>query len=362
MAGVTSLGSNCLYAQSDDLTLTAFGQATLSTTGGLGENNRLGFGVEILPDRAIVFGRTSVGRQFGAGGIDDAALGQRSSAPSYRLGYELDPERRLGQTGLSGSDDGTIVIGADQKVNDQVTMRAENKLDMLGNRGSLTQSYGVRYSPSEALSFDGAIEVADVEDGKGGTTTRNGIALGVDHAPGEKVRFGIRGEYRTENSTDTTKDRDSWLIKAYSNWQTSDDWRLLADVKAIVSENETSSLRDGRYVEGNLGYAYRPVGDGRLNALLRYTYLEDLPGPDQVNLQGTVGGAQQKSQIISVDASYKLNKNFTLGGKYGYRFGEVAARGSNVFTDSQADLAVLRLDYHVVHNWDIGAAGAPRGA
>ncbi|MDZ7906730.1 MAG: hypothetical protein U5N55_13900 [Cypionkella sp.] len=74
-------------------------------------------------------------------------------------------------------------------------------------------------------------------------------------------------------------------------------------------------------------------------------------------MQGTVGGAQQKSQIISVDASYKLNKTLPWGGKYGYRFGEVLPRGSNVFTDSQADLAVLRLDYHVVHNWDIMVEG-----
>ncbi|MDZ7906729.1 MAG: hypothetical protein U5N55_13895 [Cypionkella sp.] len=78
--------------------------------------------------------------------------------------------------------------------------------------------------------------------------------MGSITALGEKVRFGIRGEYRNRNIlTDTTKDRDSWLIKAYSNWQTFDDWRLLADVKADSFENETSSLRDGRYVEGNLG-------------------------------------------------------------------------------------------------------------
>ena len=33
--------------------------------------------------------------------------------------------------------------------------------------------------------------------------------------------------------------------------------------------------------------------------------------------------------------------------------GKVADRGTTVFTESKVDLAILRLDYHVVHNWDM---------
>ena len=44
-----------------------------------------------------------------------------------------------------------------------------------------------------------------------------------------------------------------------------------------------SDIRDGRYIEARLGAAYRPVDNERVNALFSYTYLEDLPGQDQVD-------------------------------------------------------------------------------
>src|SRR5690606_16696906 len=81
------------------------------------------------------------------------------------------------------------------------------------------------------------------------------------------------------------------------------------------------------------------------------TYLEDLPGPDQVNVAGDVMGPRQKSHILSVDMTYDLNTQWTLGAKYGFRSGEVETRGSGAFTKDRASLAILRLDYNFVHNW-----------
>jgi predicted porin len=89
--------------------------------------------------------------------------------------------------------------------------------------------------------------------------------------------------------------------------------------------------------------------------LLRYTYLHDLPGEDQVTASGSVDGPLQKSHVISVDANYDLSPKLTVGGKYGYRKSQVAARGTDMFTDSTAHLGILRLDWHVVQKWDVMA-------
>ena len=49
-----------------------------------------------------------------------------------------------------------------------------------------------------------------------------------------------------------------------------------------------------------------------------------------------------------------MNKRLTLGGKVGYRSGEVALdRASDNFIKSDAVLGVVRADYHVVSKWDI---------
>ena len=348
----TDLGLRLTWQRDEDLKLWGFGQATLRHSGGLLENNRVGVGVEArLNDKLTFEGEVSEG---GLGAAGQALLRWDNAAgTTYRMGYRLDPDRTRNGTALTGKDRGTWVIGADRKINDNLTVRGENTVDLFGDRGSLTSAYGVRYTPTDAWSIDGAIEMGKVDESAGNTFDRKAIALGVDYNPDDKMSAGVRGEYRIETSTDGTKDRDTWLLKAYTNYQTSDDWRLLADLQALVSDNATASVRDGRYIEANVGYAYRPAYHDRVNALFRYTYLEDLPGEDQINIEGNVNGPRQKSHLLSFDINYDLTKQLTLGGKYGYRMGKVADRGTTVFTESKVDLAILRLDYHVVHNWDM---------
>jgi hypothetical protein len=61
---------------------------------------------------------------------------------------------------------------------------------------------------------------------------------------------------------------------------------LIGNFDAIFADADTGNLRGGTYVEAQLGYAYRPVANDRLNGLISYTYLYDLPGADQVNVDG----------------------------------------------------------------------------
>lgn len=128
---------------------------------------------------------------------------------------------------------------------------------------------------------------------------------------------------------------------------------MLANLDALVSESAEGDFRDGRYVRASVGYAYRPVDNERLNLLFRYTYLNDLPGEDQVNANGAVDGPLQISNIFSVNAGYDLSPALTIGGKLGYRHSQVAPRGTTVFTDNTAALAVARAEWHVVNNWDV---------
>ena len=87
--------------------------------------------------------------------------------------------------------------------------------------------------------------------------------------------------------------------------------------------------------------------------LLRLTALQDQPGEDQVDANGNTDGPKQRSQVVSVSASYDLSRHFTLGGKLGYRTSEVAPRGTDDFSPNTATLLVGRIDWHVVDKWDV---------
>ena len=117
-------------------------------------------------------------------------------------------------------------------------------------------------------------------------------------------------------------------------------------------------MLDGDYVEGSVGFAYRPVEHDRFNALARYTFLYDLPGPEQVNAFGETLGARQRSHIVSLDGTYDLNEYLSIGAKYGTRYGEISdSRTEDNFTKSTAHLGVLRADLHIVKNWDAVVEG-----
>lgn len=167
----------------------------------------------------------------------------------------------------------------------------------------------------------------------------------------------LRLEYRTEDGDGTAQDRDTWgLSAAYSN-RVSENWRFLANLDSLYSDSAEGDFRDGEYARLRLGYAYRPIDNERLNLLFGYTFLHDLPGEDQVDANGDADGPLQRSHVLSVAGNVDLTRRLTFGGKLGYRKSEVADRTTGPFTDNTATLAIARLDFHVVHKWDVLAEG-----
>jgi len=130
--------------------------------------------------------------------------------------------------------------------------------------------------------------------------------------------------------------------------------RVLGRLNFVISDSDQADFLNADYVEGVLGAAYRPVENDRFNGLVKYTYFEDLAPAQQISSGGQVELPRQRSQIFSIDTAYDLTKKLTIGGKYGYREGEVAlSRLDDNFVSSDAQLGVIRLDYHVIKKWDL---------
>ena len=86
---------------------------------------------------------------------------------------------------------------------------------------------------------------------------------------------------------------------------------------------------------------------------MRYTYFEELPSAQQISNSGQSGLPAQKSNIFSVDANYRVTNWLTLGGKVGYRDGEVSlSRTEEDFIENSATLLVARADVHFIKKWD----------
>lgn len=352
----SDFGLRLNYQPNEDFLLYAFGQATISNSGGLSDNDRVGVGFDAqVTEKLALSGEISDG-DTGRGGALRATYSPTADNEVY-LGYTLDPTRSGAGYDLVGNDKGAVVLGGRYRFNDSVTTYLENNWDMFGERQSLTRTYGVNYTPNARWTLSGAIETGQVRDSINGNFDRDAVSFGVAYVNEDLVKAGARLEYLTEDGTGLAQDRETWAFSAGYEHKVNVNWRVLANIDALISESAENDFRDGEYVEASLGYAYRPVDNDRLNLLARYTYLYDLPGENQMTADGSINGPKQKSHVFSIDGNYDISPKLTIGAKYGYRKSQVAARGSNAFTDSTAHLGILRLDWHVVHKWDLLAEG-----
>ena len=347
----TDVGARLTYQQSDDLKLYGFGQVTADVSGGIGKNDRLGFGFDArVSEKVTVAGEISGGSK-GTGGLVKVSYAPTADNEVY-LGYTFDPTRTGAGYDLVGRDDGTIVVGGKYRYSEKLTSYGEQNWDLFGDRRSLTKAYGVTYTPDARWTLSGGFETGEVRDTLNGNFDRDAISLGAAYTSEDAASGRMRLEYRTEDGVGTAQDRDTWGLTGGYEYKVNDNWRFLANVDALYSQSAEADFRNGEYVEASLGYAYRPVLDDRLNLLLRYSYLRDLPGEGQVTADGTTNGPLQISHIFSIDGNYDIGPKWTIGAKYGYRSSEVSTRGTGVFTDSTAHLGILRADWHLTHKWD----------
>ncbi len=102
-----------------------------------------------------------------------------------------------------------------------------------------------------------------------------------------------------------------------------------------------------------VGYAYRTVRNDRLSTLAKYTYFNNVPTTDQLGAQSTPAEFIQKSHILAFDLSCDLTADWSIGGKYAYRLGQVSLdRVQREFFDNAAQLVVLRVDWRFLNNWE----------
>jgi len=333
-----------------------FGQATVDRDNTRERNDRLGVGFEAaLTDKLSANAEISYGTQ-GVGGL--AALTYSPNADDkYYFGYRLDPDTTAGDlNGYDpfGRDYGSILFGANRRINDQLTAFFEENYDFSGTQQSLTHTYGVTYTPDDVWTITGGIEAGEIYDEIAGDFDRLGFSAGISLRE-EARQASVRFEARFEDGVNANaRDRNTYLLTANYSYNHNDDWRFLAKVDGVLSQSDQTTILDGDYIEASIGWAYRPKESDRLNALFRYSYLEDLPGAQQVNVQNQILGPRQRSHVLEGDFIYDVNKQLSIGGKYGFRTGEIeSVRGSGNFTNSTAHLAVLRADFHVIDKWDV---------
>ncbi|MBB4220431.1 OmpA family protein [Variovorax guangxiensis] len=344
------------YTGADRWSAYGFAQKTLRRTGTRLENDRIGLGGRYrVNDKLALRGELSTGDGGFAGkaGVDYQYDDRSSIYMTYVSDTGRTDENLIGRGG-------SLVTGVRSRVGDGLTLFTEHR-QATGAQPGLTHAYGVQYAPDTHWTFGVNFENGWVGAETLGATRRQAVAFTSGYSS-ERLKYSGGLEYRKDRTTAET--RTSWLVKNSFSWKVDDDSRWIGKFNWADSDSTTGTLAAAKYTEAMLGYALRPALNDRLNLLFKYTYLYDLSSPGQVvsggvdSTLGTVSTTgidyQQRSHVFAIDATWDLNERWTLGGKYAWRRGELrASRDSSApWFKSSAELAVLRVDWKLVRNWD----------
>ena len=330
-----------------------FAQESVKTTGNREDNGRIGVGGGYrMTDRFKMVGEASEGDLGTAGRLGTEYL--YTDRTTLYLNYALENERS--DNGLRARK-GTMASGFRTRYSDSASVYLEERYTHGDVPAGLMHSTGVDLAPTDRLNLGAKLDFGTLTDHQTGAEIKR-TAAGASAGYGfTKLKIASALEYRVDDSeqpdTSTTK-RTTWLLKNSLKYQLSPDGRLLGKFNYAQSESSQGQFYDGSYTEAVLGYAYRPVDNDRLNALLKYTYFYNVPAVEQTSSTSTASGVIQRSHIAAADVMYDLTSRWAVGGKYAYRLGQVSLdRLNREFFDSRASLYIARADWHVVHFWDV---------
>jgi hypothetical protein len=333
-----------------------FAQDTLSVTGDRQENSRAGIGGSYrLSDKLQIEGEVSDG-DLGLGGRIGTNY-MHSERTSVYVNYALENERTDNAMRSLRGQGGNLVAGIKSRLTDSTSVFLEERYQHGDTMTGLTHATGINFAPASGWSFGFNTDIGTLQDINTGSETDR-VAAGVQVGYGKNaLQFSTAVEYRDDDVEQlnlSRNQRETWLFKNSFKWQINDGGRLLGKLNHSESTSSMGSVYDGGFTEAVFGYAYRPVYNDRLNALVKYTYFYNVPTTQQVGSQNVASEFLQKSHIAAIDVTYDITANFTLGGKYAYRLGQVSLdRDNPQFFENNANLYVIRGDYRFRDNWEV---------
>jgi len=344
------------YDSKADWNVYSFVQDTLSSTGTREKNGRAGVGgATQFSEKLRVDGEISSG-DLGAGG----RLGTNykySDDTSMYLNYTLENERAdNGMSTVRGSQ-GNLIAGVKSRFSDGASVYLEERYQRSDTMAGLTHSTGVSLTPDDRWSIGLNTDIGTLRDTfTGAETERLAAGVQVGFSTGD-IQLVSGMEYRSDDVEQldlSRNERKTWLFRNNLKYQMGPSGRIIGKLNHSESESSLGTFYDGGFTEAVAGYAYRPIDNDRLNAMVKYTYFYNVPTTDQITLQNIAAEFIQKSHIAAVDVTYDLTPKISIGGKYAYRLGQISLdREDPTFFDNNANLYVLRADYQFSDKWEL---------
>lgn len=240
--------------------------------------------------------------------------------------------------------------------------RMRDALDYsLSNQRDLQLASGLRntWNLSEGLAASTNVEYLKVINGQQQQAVA--VAAGLDYSANPLWRASVKLEYRRlfdSKIAPGDQSQDQWLNTIAWARKLSRDWTFLARNYLLYTRNndDASGAPIGNVLQdrAQLGFAWRPVDDNRLNGLARYEY-------KTVRDQSQIDGDNYRAHIVSTHLDYHPSRPWWFTGRVAAKHNndKNLPAGQEKYT---AWLFSGRTVYDISKNWDVGVLTAVMGS
>lgn len=333
-----AVGGRIAYQLTEDIKPYIRGQATAA-----GEsNNQFAAGIE-----AKICEKSKVTFEEVVGSIGDATLLHFQTQVSEDTQTYAD--YAIGEDNLEGPGY-NVAIGATTRIDKRSRIISERRYSGYQGENAATSLYGYERTFLDGrLGFKTTFERSQINDivlsDRTREAYRNAGTIGISYNDNERLSMTSKLELRLDDKSTTYR---QWLSYHTFEFKANKDLTLGGRLNFSNSRNTTDSDLAGRFVECNLGFAYRPVDWDRFNMLARYTYLEDVSLDTQYDSVAT----DQSSHIFATDFAYDINSRLQLVEKLAWKMGIYSSEIAGPF-DVYTSLWVSRFNFHITKKWDV---------
>lgn len=307
-----------LYAKAQQQVNDEFTSSTSTVTGADEDSTQYTVGVESRANQYVKYNAE----------VSEGDLGSR-----VRAGVNVSPvvghdvyahvdfeDSRMGSyTGERGQ---KVTVGNKSQVTNKLNVYQEYQFDKvrnaLGSRGeeaSQDKVWGYMYKVNSGWSVGGSYEKGDVErtvDGSTSKIDRTAGSMSVHYKEGN-TQVSSRFEARKDKDANTKKTELTQVLFSSRMRHVKNDELTYLGRFEIARTKNLSADEVANYIDGQVGVAYRPKSNDKLNLLSMYRYIEN-NSPDSQTVD-----ADTKSHIGSVDWVYEVTPRVEMGGKLAFK-------------------------------------------
>ncbi|SOD54050.1 hypothetical protein [Pseudoxanthomonas wuyuanensis] len=235
-------------------------------------------------------------------------------------------------------------LGQRWRLSNQLNVFNESQQLKSNGESGLAHTFGMDFFPSVGWNLGLTLSDGELISSGGGVVDRRAVSVSGGRTSPD-TDWQSKLEWRRDNGAEQ---RTQWVVTNRLLHKINESWRIAARLNYADTDDELNPAAGAKFIEGNVGFAWRPWNSTRWGMFGRYTYLYDLA------TLGQIGGAEydQRTQVVSLEGVYKYDQRWEFAAKAARREGEVRfGRGTGAWFDSATTFASGQIRYDLRQQW-----------